>query len=58
MAQGGCRKRQFLGMLQPGLQAASVVEQEAIVVSLDHQGGGVKSAGYASYIESIKDRRS
>ena len=45
-------------MLEPGLQAASVVQEEAIVVSLDLQGGGVQSAGYAGHIESIHDRRS
>ena len=44
-------------MLEPELQAASVVQKEAIVVSLDLQGGGVQSAGYAGYIESINDRR-
>ena len=55
IAHGGCRKRQFLGMLEPGLQAPSVVQQEAIVVSLDLQGGGVQSAGYAGYIKSIHD---
>ena len=45
-------------MLKSGLQAALVVQQEAIVVSLDLQGGGVQSAGYAGSIESIHDRRS
>ena len=45
-------------MLEPGLQAALVVQQEVIVVSLDLQGGAVQSAGYAGYIESIHDRRS
>ena len=42
-------------MLEPGLQAALVVQREAIVVSLDLQGGGVQSTGYAGYIESIHD---
>ena len=45
-------------MLEPGLQAALVVQQEAIVESLDLQGGGVQSAGYAGYIESIHNRLS
>ena len=45
-------------MLEPGLQAVLVVQEELIVVSLDLQGGGVQSAGYAGYIKSIHDRRS
>ena len=45
-------------MQESGLQAALVVQQEVIVVSQDLQGGGVQSAGYAGYIESIHDRRS
>ena len=45
-------------MLEPGLQAALVVQQKAIVLSLDVQGGGVPSAGYAGYIDTIHDRRS
>ena len=43
---------------RPGLQAASVVQQEVIVLSLDLNGGGVQSSGYAGYIESIHDCRS
>jgi len=44
-------------MPELGLQAALVVPQEAIVVSLDLQGTGTQSAGYAGYIKSIPDRR-
>ena len=40
-------------MLEPGLQAALVVQQEVIVVSLDLQGGGVQSAGYAGYMNQF-----
>ena len=45
-------------MLELLLQAAFIVQQEVIVVSLDLQEEALQSAGYAGYIESIHYRGS